>query len=1228
VAHVRYAEFRVLSHQIARCGDRPLRVTGSRHRFSYAPKPGMLYVRSRAISSRTNDNHDTFPAEEIKLAWRTFLGKPVFVNHHNEDPSRSRGVIVDAALHEDVNPDGTPDTWVEVLMEVDAVRFPQLAKLVISKQIGRTSMGCNVAYSTCSYCGNKAETPMDYCRHVARMKGQRIARTTASGSREMVLVSEVCHGLGFFENSLLVEQPADPTAFAWVDEDPAPAPALAATASRARPRRMRATASREEFRLHCCGRHSRHHEGVAGDPDWERRWSEAEPGVEAPQYLLDGARDYMAQRGMAPDTTDYAGVMQDRGRVEQIARHYDAMPDHDPAAVPAYQRLREEVNEQYDHLTNRMGVRVQVVDHDPYPDHRALVEDLNRNKRLQVLSTRSTGGHPVFSDEENDRFRAVHDAFGHAATGRPFDRHGEEAAWRKHAAMFSPEARAAMTTETRGQNSSLIMNGNFAKQKVGLLPEEFHSLGGATRAGRMTPTRASLRAQAAGPRYADPGTHPWYQKTPVHHDNIVEHWKRATDEDKEQGSRWYADAHLVAKALAHGDAAKGAGVLAAYSPQALWPVNMFNAARALESGRAPGGKGSGVYATASMAAQAQAVMDGAHHSTVLKGPKIQDFAHLIEHGGDADPAQPHTVVDRHALSVAAGRRLHDEETAGAPLDNRHYYGHVVSQYAEAARRISEMEGRPVAPHQVQATTWLVRQRENAQEDAGTGKPLDKGRERARQKAQDEWDQHAREVYPELVGPGYHRGSRVTARRRGGLAKTASLRSTAYGERVSPPEVDTLRPEACPVCGNAEDFTSDRCPQCGFVIPPEQLQEPDLDEAERADQEQDGLPVEGPEDDQGPARPLLNFAGTAGGHPDRRTGVDGMSGTPNRAQRERQQLTSALRAQQQTIQAQDARIQAQGALLGLLVDAAGVRNHPRVAALVRKADGLGLEPPVPAVQVPADVPAPAEYVEGYQVGTQEAAGGGDLMATSSISWWSGASPSAQRGWEDGFRAQAAKTAADEEKDPVATTTEQARAPQATDSPESMGAAPAAANVDVTPAAATDSQSTDVALPAEPFNNLVDLTAVPAGVDSPPSVAQSHVPHDISATDPATDAAFTETGWKAASRDPGARIWNAQRLAGLRRAAGTDEDPTVPEYAAAQRIAESDTSDEAIATEAATLDRVLATRQSEPARRPARQAGLVPQPAGGRRSGSPLASVQRTAGVATSTGSVTSDEFIDL
>jgi hypothetical protein len=190
-----------------------------------------------------------------------------------------------------------------------------------------------------------------------------------------------------------------------------------------------------------------------------------------------GARAYAAKLGLGdPHAHSYEHVMQSADRVREIGRHYDSLPEHQDAAVPHFEAMRREVGQQFHHLTNTMGIKVHVTDHDPYADVHELVHDVRVNKRLQVLGTHATGGHPHFSDHENDQFRAVHDFFGHAATGRSFDRHGEEAAFRAHAAMFSHHALPALASETRGQNASLILNGHFGPQKVALLQPHHYDL--------------------------------------------------------------------------------------------------------------------------------------------------------------------------------------------------------------------------------------------------------------------------------------------------------------------------------------------------------------------------------------------------------------------------------------------------------------------------------------------------------------------------------------------------------------------------------------------------------------------------------------------------------------------------------------------------------------------------------------------------------------------------------
>jgi hypothetical protein len=242
---LRYARGQVLIAEIA--GDRDIRRAAHKalgaigdfefpamahqaHRVSFSNvrrRPGYLYVRNRAISSRVNDNYDHFGAEQLAeeepgLGWKTFIGRPVFVNHHNADHRRTRGVNIAAALHQDHNPDGTPDTWVELLKEVDPKAYPKLAAALVKGKIDMTSMGCDVGLSICSVptCANRATTEEQLCHHMTRMKGARFSELDPkTGRMRRGLIYEICGALKFFEDSFLAEPAADNTAFVLAVED-------------------------------------------------------------------------------------------------------------------------------------------------------------------------------------------------------------------------------------------------------------------------------------------------------------------------------------------------------------------------------------------------------------------------------------------------------------------------------------------------------------------------------------------------------------------------------------------------------------------------------------------------------------------------------------------------------------------------------------------------------------------------------------------------------------------------------------------------------------------------------------------------------------------------------------------------------------------------------------------------------------------------------------------------
>jgi len=147
----------------------------------------------------------------------------------------------------------------------------------------------------------------------------------------------------------------------------------------------------------------------------------------------------------------------------------------DPQVRKCYNHLIQEVAFQFSILP--VGITPYGDNSAPYRDSKDMMDDILDRRHLYVYS----GGedHPIFTRRENFKFRAVHDYFGHAAHGFAFGPKGEENAWIEHSKLFSPFARMALSTETRGQNSwvnfgpysSLQPDKRpYAKQKVFILP--------------------------------------------------------------------------------------------------------------------------------------------------------------------------------------------------------------------------------------------------------------------------------------------------------------------------------------------------------------------------------------------------------------------------------------------------------------------------------------------------------------------------------------------------------------------------------------------------------------------------------------------------------------------------------------------------------------------------------------------------------------------------------------
>jgi len=222
------------------------------------------------------------------------------------------------------------------------------------------------------------------------------------------------------------------------------------------------------------------------------------------QRIVDTANKYMADRNLLyVPQTEYAIV--DPLRAKRIADEFEKMKDqpNNPKVKKSYDALIEETLAMAE-AARKAGVKFEFMPEgqDLYGNPRNAINDIVTNKHMYVFPTESGFGsitealaaNPLLQKTgekwngknvtANDLFRAVHDYFGHAKRGVGFRATGEENAWQSHARMYSPEARPAATSETRGQNSYVNfgkygkqnqsanpLTTIYADQKTGLMPD-------------------------------------------------------------------------------------------------------------------------------------------------------------------------------------------------------------------------------------------------------------------------------------------------------------------------------------------------------------------------------------------------------------------------------------------------------------------------------------------------------------------------------------------------------------------------------------------------------------------------------------------------------------------------------------------------------------------------------------------------------------------------------------
>lgn len=143
-----------------------------------------------------------------------------------------------------------------------------------------------------------------------------------------------------------------------------------------------------------------------------------------------------------------------------LARRYRRAPIVDPRAHKSYDALVQGVEQQF----RTLPVAVEFTHADAYgTSSRQMFRDIEQHGRLKVWT--GSSDHPVLTPEQNWKFRAVHDYYGHYVPRVGFSRGGERAAFEAHRRMFPAEAHSALAAETEAQQAVYRITGTYAAEQ-------------------------------------------------------------------------------------------------------------------------------------------------------------------------------------------------------------------------------------------------------------------------------------------------------------------------------------------------------------------------------------------------------------------------------------------------------------------------------------------------------------------------------------------------------------------------------------------------------------------------------------------------------------------------------------------------------------------------------------------------------------------------------------------
>lgn len=157
-----------------------------------------------------------------------------------------------------------------------------------------------------------------------------------------------------------------------------------------------------------------------------------------------------------------------------VSKAYIAAPSFDGSVRGAWDAMVPWIENMYKKIfseepdPSKKKVHVQFTEEDPYENAEQVHQDIAENNRLKVY----TGGepHPIWSQEINAKFRAIHDKMAHYDRPSDFTMSGEIKAYNAHTKTCPKISIPALFTEVVGQAAVFYTTGSFGEQKIAILP--------------------------------------------------------------------------------------------------------------------------------------------------------------------------------------------------------------------------------------------------------------------------------------------------------------------------------------------------------------------------------------------------------------------------------------------------------------------------------------------------------------------------------------------------------------------------------------------------------------------------------------------------------------------------------------------------------------------------------------------------------------------------------------